>query len=559
MIMPPRTRMLVSTSLYLASASISLLPFLYQTRTLQSQLLSRNEKGAHRRFYSIPRKRVAAGTSKSVEIPFEASVFSRNAKKSSHLDGSHKSHETPFKDSVSSRTAEKTSQLDGSRKSYEIPFEGSVSSSTAEKTSHLDGSRKFNVSRSPKPAKQRNVQLSPSQTTVSDSIIPHSTLTASEKAVFDKIFKDTANEKTEVAPFEDEFGDEFGDRVTEDFNKIFESAIERQSSLEENPATASPIVCQSSEAMRLDTLQKSHAETFTKKLDSAETDIEVWTLLETDVFWLIGELEKRSKDTKMGEATPSVKKGKAPKMGRKKGIDSTRSIVLESENIVSIMQNNYGGYCLSALRLLRREFPRSPYVLHLLPTIKRLGPISYVLGASTALYNEILFMKWTQYSDLGGMAVLVKEMLDRGVEVNEVSISLLVAVARERQRALSADKDVAPATKAWWRLSGVQESWHRVRLLLDASIQDLRRRRAHDEKEQMNDGDKDNIDSLAAEGSLHQDSTERGHGHERDHRRVETPAEKGASPAFHRSKKPRALVRYIKLYRLSKSRRSHTV
>lgn len=526
-----------------------MLPFLYQTRTLQSQPLSRNEKGAYRKFYLMPLNRVTAHNSISRKIPFEDSVSSRNAKKSSHLDGSRKSHQIPFEDSVSSRTAEKISQIDGSRKSYEIPFEDSVSSGTTEKTSQLDGSRKsyeipFEGSVSSRTAKQWDVQFSPS---VSGSIIPHSTLTASEKAIFDKIFKDTAHEKTEVAPFEYEFGDEFGDGVIEDFNKIFDDAIERQSSLEQNPATASTIVRQSSEALRLDPLQNSHEEAFTKKLDSAKTDIEVWTLLETDVFRLFGELKKRFKDTKSGDATPSVEKGKAPKMGRKKRTDSTRPIVLESEHIVSTMQNNYGDYCLSALRLLRREFPSSPYVLHLLPTIKRFGPISYVLGASTALYNEILFVKWTQYSDLGGMAELVKEMLDKGVEVNEVSINLLVAVARERQRALSADKDVAPATKAWWRLSGVQESWHRMRLLLDASIQDLRRRRAHDEKEQMNDGDTAEIDSAAAKGSLHQDSAKREQEHKRDHRSVEWPAKKGASRAFHMSEKPSGLVRYRKV------------
>ena len=222
-------------------------------------------------------------------------------------------------------------------------------------------------------------------------------------------------------------------------------------------------------------------------------------------------MTKRDKDTKPSDPAASVKKGKAPKKERKKETDSTtKKVLYEREDLLSVMQKNYGEYCLSAMRLLRREFPSSPYVLRLLPTIKQLGHISYVLGASTALYNEILIIKWTQYTDLDGIADLVTEMLHKGVDVNEVSINLLVAVAKERQRALSADGDVDQASKAWWRLSGVQESWNRVRLWLDASIQDLRRRRVSEEREQMNDEDKDNVDGGAAEVALREDSVEQG-------------------------------------------------
>lgn len=497
--MPPRNSLSIFPTFYLASPSTSALPFLYQTRTLQAQLLSKDQKGtihrcrAHRSFSLTPVIRATTGNARS----------------------------------------------------YEIPFEDSVSPRTAKESPHLGGSRKQDFRRFTRPTMESHVQFSPSHTTPSGSIIPHSTLTASEKAIFEKIFKDIAHAETEEASFEDEWGDEFGGEAIENIDRMFENAIERQSSLEENHAPALSTAHQSPEAMRLDPLQKSHEEAFTQKLESAKTDIEVWTLLETDVFWFIGELEKRNKDTKPRKAAPSVQKGKAPKRKRKKGTDTTSTAVLESEDILSIMQNNYGDYCLSALRLLRREFPSSPYVLHLLPTIKRFGPISYVLGASTALYNEILFVKWTQYGDLGGIADLVKEMIDKGVEVNEVSINLLEAVAKERQRALSPDEDVDQATKAWWRLSGVQESWHRVRLLLDASILDLRRGRASSEKDQINDDDIDNVDGAANEVALRQDCAEREQESEDDHRSAGSPAKKGASPAFDVSNKLSALVRYV--------------
>ena len=470
--MPSRNSVLSFSCAYLNfSSSTSIFPFLYQTRTLESPLLFGDEKQiihscrAHRSFCFTPFNHT---------IPFEHSVSSKTtAKQSSHRDGSRKSD-----------------------------------------------FRRLNPSRFTKPPDTKgNLQFSPSQTTASGLINPHSTLTASEKAVFDKIFKDIALSKKEEDSsknefgdeFSSEFGDEFRGEVTEDMHKIFENAIERQSSLEENPAAALSIAPQSPEAIRLDSLRKSHEKSFTKKLHSSQTDIEVWTLLEQELFSFFRPVTKRDKDTKPSDPAPSVKKGKAPKKERKKETDSTtKKVLYEREDLLSVMQKNYGEYCLSAMRLLRREFPSSPYVLRLLPTIKQLGHISYVLGASTALYNEILFIKWTQYTDLDGIADLVTEMLHKGVDVNEVSINLLVAVAKERQRALSADGDVDQASKAWWRLSGVQESWNRVRLWLDASIQDLRRRRVSEEREQMNDEDKDNVDGGAAEVALREDSVEQG-------------------------------------------------
>lgn len=507
--MPPRTGILVSTNGYLAFPFISALPFLYQTRTLQPQLLFRNEKGvihrcgAHRSFHSTP---------------------TSNAK----------SHEIPFDDTASSRTVKGSSYLDGSRKSDFRRLKKS-------------DFRRLKVSGFTEP----HIQFSPSHITASGSIIPHSTITASEKAAFEKLSNHIAlsnmEEDSSEDVFDDEFSSELGNEVEgetiEDIDVLFESAIERQNSLEENHGATSSIERPGSEEMRLESLRKSHEEAFAKKLESTKTDIEVWTLLEKEVFWLFGGLKKRYQDSKTPEATPSVKKGKAAKGEQKKGTDSTKT----SKDVLSVMESNYSDYCLSALRLLRREFPSSPYVLHLLPTIKRLGPISYVLGASTALYNEILFVKWTQYSDLAGMADLVKEMLDKGVEVNEVSINLLVAVAKERQKALSAYGDVDQATKAWWQLSGVQDSWDRVRLLLAASIQGLRRRRAREEREQMNDDDKDNLHSAGPEVMLRQDSDEQEQAYEGGYRSAESPAKKLSSQAFHMSKEPSVLGRHHKV------------
>lgn len=94
----------------------------------------------------------------------------------------------------------------------------------------------------------------------------------------------------------------------------------------------------------------------------------------------------------------------------------------------------YGPALLYAARLFRTIFPRSPYALALLPTIKSLGAISYVLGASTALYNEILYLKWTQYRDLHGCADLVEEMTARGLTADARTAAVLRDAGKVRRR-----------------------------------------------------------------------------------------------------------------------------
>lgn len=177
---------------------------------------------------------------------------------------------------------------------------------------------------------------------------------------------------------------------------------------------------------------------------------------------------------------------------------------------LSIVQHNYGNYCLHALQTLRREFPASPYTMQILPTIKRLGAISYVLGATSSLYNELLFLRWTQYTDIHSMADLLEEMRNQGVEQNEVTEAVLRAVRRER-RALfdnllydgvdeSGDKkllrpdqrrrqrvEVQPgdmSISAWWKLRGVQKSWSRLSLVFRKARERMEERRLRAERDE---------------------------------------------------------------------------
>ena len=311
-----------------------------------------------------------------------------------------------------------------------------------------------------------------------------STLTASERAVFDRIFEDLSRSELQSQAAKESDSDLEKDGLEDDVNvpyqdieTIFESAI-RNEKLQEERARRRLILSKSDsstpkpaeDADNYEAERNRHSAMVTHMLSRADTDIKLWEVLERKVFKLTEIFKADSEEEHaLGAKENTNKKLKKQANQARNDLVSPQpeSNGLTSKALLSILQNNYGNYCLEALRIFRREFPASPYALHLLPTIKRLGPISYVLGASSSLYNELLYLNWTQYTDLHGMADLLQEMDNQGVETDDITYSLLSSVSRERKLKLAnlsvpEQPGLDQATGAWWRLRGVQEAWDRL-------------------------------------------------------------------------------------------------
>ena len=348
------------------------------------------------------------------------------------------------------------------------------------------------------------------------------TITASEKAVFDRIFKDISGQSSAKEPDEDDaLEDEHGDGdPNEDLNSIFDAAIRELRSREEKAIKSTeknqhlafrpseraidalvgsddyrartfkrPLIMSMGNGVvlgqevqterdqqRLTKAADDHKILVSGLFERASTDVEIWRILETEIFSLVKQLntqiqddqKAREAERKAQEAEERARKAKEsgkevkklrPKK-KKEPAQTESSIVLQTNTLFHILQENYATYLLSALRLLRRHHPTSNYALYLLPTIKRLGPISYVLGASTGLYNEMLFLKWTQYSDLHGMADLLQEMMNRGIELNSVTMVFLARMRRRRRYGKLGR--LGPVVQRWWDLRGTGEGWRRI-------------------------------------------------------------------------------------------------
>lgn len=371
-----------------------------------------------------------------------------------------------------------------------------------------------------------------------------STVTASEQAVFNKLLKDVSQSTTLEPDDEDEIVLDQDEPISRydpnvDLNSIFEDAIRQLRRQEEeaaksaarsllfatmprqraidslvpdgeqmlsarvfkrplklaNGTTLGNEVETEEERARLEVACDDHRTMLMRMLDSANSDVEIWQVLEKEVFSLITHLDVHTKLVERAEKEKALQAAKARKaeaegkdtadVKLEKGdltkkemssIKLSRTKAIPIDNLLSILHRNYAEYCLHALRILRRKYPTSLYAPQVLSTIKRRGPISHVLGVSTDLYNEILFLKWTQYSDLHGMVETIEEMFNQGIESNEVTIALIKGISK--QRWMGRRSFLGPVVKEWWAMRGVVNGWKRVLKIYGRILNELAERDA---------------------------------------------------------------------------------
>ena len=201
----------------------------------------------------------------------------------------------------------------------------------------------------------------------------------------------------------------------------------------------------------LEELRKPVREAVEAKMNAAETDVELWAVMEEEVFPLIEKLGLESAGKK--EDVPLQKHGKKE--------DSPEELVLATEEeqtsrfepivhdgqVVSPLAFYgplYPSYLLLGLRLLDRSFAKpSPLALSILPKIKSLGLISHVLGASTPLYNELLIMHWYRYDDFTGAIRLLYEMVQSGLRFNRETLEIVENIMRMQSRVAKGDRGMA--------------------------------------------------------------------------------------------------------------------
>ena len=216
--------------------------------------------------------------------------------------------------------------------------------------------------------------------------------------------------------------------------------------------------------------RRSDLERVSSLLEAAKTDEEVWRVMEKEVFIRAKEANLQLKEEeKKKKKTAAKPKGKGKSKGEEKQQDLSTLVTNPSpptgeENSsqvspLEILQTNYASHCLQAMRLFRQYFPASPYAMALLPQIKSLGPISYILGASTELYNELLYIRYKHHLDPNAVADLIDEMIDQGIGTDDVTWELLQDGHKYHNKAFR--NGFGPLVHGFTQLQGFRTGWSR--------------------------------------------------------------------------------------------------
>jgi len=155
-----------------------------------------------------------------------------------------------------------------------------------------------------------------------------------------------------------------------------------------------------------------------KSMMTAESDFKLWKSMTEDVFRMVERLGIAEKGPLANRKPPS---SKAEATKRKK----------EELNIYA-HGPLYSLLLLRGLRLLDQAFETpSQLALSVLPRVQELGLASYVLGASTPLYNTLMGIYWYRYGDVGAVFSLLEEMRRAGLSFDEDTLELVQDMERD--------------------------------------------------------------------------------------------------------------------------------
>ena len=180
-----------------------------------------------------------------------------------------------------------------------------------------------------------------------------------------------------------------------------------------------------------------------KHMSKARTDFDLWGVLRSNVFddfeklKKAGLLERQQTTVDTDDDAEKPTNTSTSKAEKKKDKDK-KSIASKTGKKdppklpnVDIFRTNYPHLLVAAVQQLRRNFPASSLALTVLAETKALGLVSYILGASTALYNESLEIIWSVYSDLGAVNRLLQEMDNGGIDFDGQTLLLLDSIFKD--------------------------------------------------------------------------------------------------------------------------------
>ncbi|KAF5001171.1 hypothetical protein FGRMN_1195 [Fusarium graminum] len=138
---------------------------------------------------------------------------------------------------------------------------------------------------------------------------------------------------------------------------------------------------------KYEALRGEEKERVEKLMQDCQTDVALWDVLEKEVFSLPERLG-------IVEAAKPVKRGRKDKTTKEPREQNN------SEAVMDVHGHLYSHFLNHSLNLFDTGFPKpSILAFNILPRIKELGLSSYVLGVSTPLFIKLAEIHWKRYGD----------------------------------------------------------------------------------------------------------------------------------------------------------------
>ncbi|KAF1984380.1 hypothetical protein K402DRAFT_142801 [Aulographum hederae CBS 113979] len=181
-----------------------------------------------------------------------------------------------------------------------------------------------------------------------------------------------------------------------------------------------------------------------EKISEAPDDFKLWRILEDTLFSPIRNLDL--------ENPPLPKKGANKRTKKAATTAKPKYEHKMEENIV--LQAIYPQVLAFAAKHLRVNFPASALLLAILPAVKAIGRDSYALGASTALYNELLRYHLSVSAHSDTVDSLFQDMENGGIEFNLQTLEILEEAAHQNHQVLIGGSQ---ALQDFWALDSMRQ------------------------------------------------------------------------------------------------------
>ncbi|CAM1503577.1 Fc.00g011680.m01.CDS01 [Cosmosporella sp. VM-42] len=245
-----------------------------------------------------------------------------------------------------------------------------------------------------------------------------------------------------------EFRDKFLERYPVSLRKAAEMALGKFELEPQRPILRDMAELDEEEARalaewsRYKKIQDEEKERVATLMRSSQTDFELWTVMEEEVFSLpnkLGISQEVEVPTKLGRRPKKIvsydlaalvkKSQSSATLDAAEEQETTEPAVNDEKKSMDIHGPLYPHYLTLGLELFDTAFLHSsPLAFKILPRVKELGLPSYVLGVTTPFYTKLAQMHWNRFGDAGSAFDMLEEMRSLGLTADEEVATLLTQV-----------------------------------------------------------------------------------------------------------------------------------